>query len=40
MLENEIDRIVYELYELTNQEVLLIDPTEKVSGKPDDLFKA
>ena len=30
MLENEIDRIVYELYELTNQEVLLIDPTEKV----------
>ena len=38
--ENEIDRIVYEVYGLTNAEVKIIDPTEKISGLPGELFMA
>lgn len=37
--ENEIDRIVYELYGLTNGEVRIIDPNISIKGKDSDLFK-
>ena len=39
-LEREIDRIVYELYGLTNAEVKLVSPLEVVSGSDCELFKA
>lgn len=38
--EHEIDRLVYELYGLTNGEVKIIDPNETTVGSDDDLFKA
>ncbi|MCF0186937.1 MAG: hypothetical protein HUJ98_10675 [Bacteroidaceae bacterium] len=37
---SEIDRLVYELYGLTNGEVKIIDPNETTIGSDDDLFKA
>lgn len=39
-LETTIDRLVYELYGLTNREVKIIDPNEVTMGSDDDLFKA
>ena len=39
-LEKEIDRLVYELYGLTNGEVKFVNPDEHVCGTDDDLFKA
>jgi len=39
-LEKEIDRLVFELYGLTNGEVKFVNPEEKVSGADCDLFKA
>lgn len=38
--EREIDRLVYELYGLTNDEVKIIDRNETTVGSEDDLFKA
>lgn len=39
-LENSIDRIIYELYGLTNAEVKLIDPDEVIIGADDEFFEA
>lgn len=39
-VEHEIDRLVYELYGLTNGEVKIIDPNETTVGSDEDLFKA
>ena len=39
-LENEINRLVFELYGLTNEEVKFVNPNEQVSGEDCDLFKA
>ena len=39
-LETEIDRLVYDLYGLTNGEVKIIDPNEITIGSDDDLFNA
>lgn len=39
-LEARLDRIVYELFNLSNAEVKRIDPTEKISGSDEELFKA
>lgn len=39
-LEKEIDRLVFELYGLTNGEVRFVNPDEQIYGADDDLFKA
>lgn len=39
-LEKEINRLVFELYGLTNEEVKFVNPNEQVSGEDCDLFKA
>ena len=39
-LERTIDFIVYELYGLTNAEIRMIDPNERIIGSDEDLFKA
>ena len=38
-LEQEIDRLVYVLYGLTNKEVSIIDPMERIVGNEDELFQ-
>lgn len=38
-IENKIDRIVYELYGLTNHEVKKVNPDEIINGKDEELFK-
>ena len=38
VLENEIDRLVYTLYGLTNKEVSIIDPLEHIVGNDNELF--
>lgn len=38
--ETEIDRLVYELYGLTNAEVKTIDPEAETNGEEGELFKA
>ncbi len=39
-LEHSIDRVIYELYGLTNAEVRLVDPDEVITDADDKLFKA
>lgn len=39
-IEKRIDRLVFELYGLTNAEVKIVNPEEPISGAEDDLFMA
>ncbi len=40
ILENKVNRMIYELYSLTNAEVKLIDSNQVVTGGDEDMFKA
>lgn len=38
--ESKLDRMIYEIYDLTNSEVRMVDPNETCYGSDNELFKA